>query len=214
MQGTDPVSSMVCFIDGKPRKSEYRKFKVRSVEGQDDFASMREAVTRRYRRVLGEGLPLPDMIVIDGGKGQVSAALEGLTELGLEHIPLIGIAKRLEEIVLPEGKGSILLPKSSSSLRLLQQLRDEAHRFAVTFHRSLREKRTLQTELTNIQGVGPKVAIKILELFGSVRGAGAATLLELKEKLGVRTGEQVYEYFHAIEERRPEDDPPDSSSES
>lgn len=214
MHGTDPVSSMVCFIDGKPRKSEYRKFKIRSVEGPDDFASMKEAVTRRYRRVLNEGLALPDLIVIDGGKGQVSAAMEGLSEVGLEHIPLVGLAKRLEEIVLPEGKGSVLLPKSSSSLRLLQQLRDEAHRFAITFHRSLREKRTIQTELTNIPGVGPKGAKKILEAFGSVRGTAAATLDELKEKLGARTGERVYEYFHGMEESRPEDDSTDSPSES
>lgn len=214
IHGTDPVSSMVCFVDGKPRKSEYRKFRVRSVEGPDDFASMKEAVTRRYRRVLAEGLALPDLIVVDGGKGQVSAALEGLTGLGLEHIPLIGIAKRLEEIVLPEGKGSVLLPKSSSSLRLLQQMRDEAHRFAITYHRSLREKRTLQTELTNIPGVGPKGAKKILEQFGSVRGTAAATLEELRLKLGARTGERVYKYFHGVEESRPEDDSADDPSES
>lgn len=212
-QGTDPVSSMVCFVDGRPRKSEYRKFKVRSVEGPDDFASMKEVVTRRYRKVLDEGLALPDLIVIDGGKGQVSAAMEGLRELGLEHLPLVGLAKRLEEIVFPDGRENLLLPKSSSSLRLLQQLRDEAHRFAITYHRSLREKRTLQTELTNIPGVGPKGARKILETFGSVRGTAAASLEELQGKLGKKTGERVYEYFHGVEEPQTDRDASGDSSE-
>lgn len=196
-QGTDPVSSMVCFVDGKPRRSEYRKFKIKTVEGPDDFASMREVVTRRYRRVLKEGLALPDLIVIDGGKGQVAAAAESMRELNLEHIPLIGLAKRLEEIVIPEERDTLLLPKSSSSLRLLQQIRDEAHRFAITYHRSLRDKRTLQSELTEVPGVGAKTAKKIIETFGSVRGAAAAPLEELQEKLGAKTGSALFEYFQA-----------------
>lgn len=196
LHGTDPVSSMVCFVDGKPRRSEYRKFKVRGVEGPDDFASMREVVTRRYKRVLQEGLALPDLIVIDGGKGQVSAAAESLKELDLDHIPLIGLAKRLEEIVVPGQSDTLLLPKSSSSLRLLQQIRDEAHRFAITFHRTLREKRTIQTELTQIPGVGARTAKKIIEMFGSARGASAATLEELQQKLGTKTGSAVFDYFH------------------
>ena len=196
-QGTDPVSSMVCFIDGKARRSEYRKFKIRDVEGPDDFASMREVVARRYKRVMTEGLALPDLIVIDGGKGQVSAAAESLAELGLEHIPLIGLAKRLEEIVIPGERDTLLLPKSSSSLRLLQQMRDEAHRFAITYHRSLREKRTIQTELTNVPGVGEKTAKKIIGIFGSARGAAAATREELEEKVGKKIGSALFEYFHA-----------------
>lgn len=194
-QGTDPVSSMVCFVDGRPRRSEYRKYKVRTVEGPDDFATMAEAVTRRYSRVMSEGLALPDLVVIDGGKGQVSAAAGSMKELGLEHIPLIGLAKRLEEIVIPNQKETILLPKSSSSLRLLQQVRDEAHRFAITFHRSLRGKRTLQTELTNIPGIGKKTAGRIFEKFGSVRGVAAAGLAELQEVLGPKTGQAVFDYF-------------------
>ncbi|MCB0711253.1 MAG: excinuclease ABC subunit C [Ignavibacteriae bacterium] len=197
--GTDPVSSMVSFVDGKPRRSEYRKYKVKSVEGPDDFATMREVVTRRYKRVINEGLPLPDLIVIDGGKGQVSAASEALLELGLEHLPLIGLAKRLEEIVFPNQSDTLLLPKSSSSLRLLQQLRDEAHRFAITFHRSLRDKRSLQTELTEIPGIGGKLAKKILERFGSVRDTKGATLQELQEHLGEKIGLRVFEYFHATQ---------------
>ena len=198
--GTDPVASMVCFIDGKPRKSEYRKFKIRTVEGPDDFASMKEVVTRRYRRVLDEGLALPDLVLIDGGKGQVSASTEAMSELGLGHIPLVGIAKRLEEIVVPYENETILLPKSSSSLRLLQQLRDEAHRFAITFHRSLREKRTITSELTNIPGVGPTVAKKIMNAFGSVRSVAAADRQDLRTKLGEKTGDRVYDYFHGEDE--------------
>jgi len=197
VQGSDPVGAMVCFVDGRPRRSEYRTFKVRTVEGPDDFATMREVVGRRYRRVLEEGLALPDLIVIDGGKGQVSAAMEAIRELKLEHIPLIGLAKRLEEIVLPEQRDTLLLPKSSSSLRLLQQIRDEAHNTAVTFHRSVRDRRTLRTELTEISGVGAKTARKILELFGSVRGARAASIEELREKLGKRTGERVHAALHS-----------------
>ncbi len=196
-QGTDPVASMVCFVDGKPRRSEYRKFRIKTVEGPDDFASMREVVGRRYRRVMKEGLALPDLIVIDGGKGQVSAAAESLRELDLDHIPLIGLAKRLEEIVIPGERDTLLLPKSSSSLRLLQQIRDEAHRFAITYHRSLRDRRTLQSELTEVPGVGAKTAKKIIELFGSARGASAATLEELQEKLGKKTGSALFDYFQS-----------------
>jgi excinuclease ABC subunit C len=197
IHGTDPVSSMVCFIDGRPRRSEYRKFKVRTVVGPDDFATMKEVVSRRYARVMREGWALPDLVVIDGGKGQVSAAMEAMTELGLEHIPLIGLAKRLEEIVLPGKRDTILLPKSSSGLRLLQHIRDEAHRFAIEFHRSLRSRRTLQTELSQIPGVGPKTVQKIFEKFGSVRGVQAATVEALQEELGPRTGQAVWEYFQA-----------------
>ncbi|MEP7220324.1 MAG: excinuclease ABC subunit UvrC, partial [Bacteroidota bacterium] len=197
IQGTDPVSSMVCFVDGKARRSEYRKFKVRTVVGPDDFATMKEVVGRRYSRVMKEGWALPDLIVIDGGKGQVSAAMEVMRELGLDHIPLIGLAKRLEEIVIPGQRDTILLPRSSSSLRLLQQIRDEAHRFAITFHRSLRGKRTLQSELENIPGIGPKTMGRIFDKFGSVRGVQAASLEELKEFLGPKTGEGVYDYFQA-----------------
>lgn len=197
MLGSDPVSSMVSFVDGRPRRSEYRKYKVRTVIGADDFATMKEVVGRRYTRVLKEGWALPDLVVIDGGKGQVAAAAEVMLELGLEHIPLIGLAKRLEEIVIPNQRDTILLPKSSSSLRLLQYIRDEAHRFAITFHRSLRQKRTLQTELANIPGIGPKTVLKIFEKFGSVRGVRAASVDELREVLGPKTGAGVYDYFQA-----------------
>lgn len=195
-QGSEPVSSMVCFIDGKPRPSEYKKFKVKNVVGIDDFATMKETVLRRYKRVVAEGLAFPDLIVIDGGKGQVSSAIEALTELGLEHLPLIGLAKRLEEIIIPNQNETLILPRTSSSLRLLQQIRDEAHRTAITFHRSLRDKRTLQTELTNIEGIGQKTALKIFEKFGSVKEVKNVELAELQTELGQKIGEAVYNYFH------------------
>lgn len=203
--GTDPVASMVCFVDGKPRRSEYRKFKIRTVEGPDDFASMQEVVSRRYRRVLDEGLALPDLIVIDGGKGQVSAAKEAVDALGLGHIPLIGLAKRLEEIVIPEESDTLLLPKSSSSLRLLQQIRDEAHRFAITFHRSLRDKRTIATELTSVPGIGEAKAKRILEKLGSVRRIREMSLTELQEAVGTKTGASLFEYFKNAPDEQSDD---------
>ncbi|MFZ9813981.1 MAG: excinuclease ABC subunit UvrC [Candidatus Kapaibacteriota bacterium] len=170
IQGTDYVSSMVVFSDGKPKKSDYRKFKLGSFEGNDDFAAMKEVIRRRYDKAPEDLMTLPDLIVIDGGKGQLSAAMEVIS--GLEHmqsIPVIGLAKRLEEIVLAGQSDTLLLPRTSTGLRLLQAIRDEAHRFAITYHRSLRDKRTLSTELTEIQGIGEKTATKLLKEFGSVK---------------------------------------------
>ena len=228
IQGSDPVASMVVFVDGKPKKSEYRKFKIKTVVGADDFASMKEVVHRRYKRVLEEQSELPDLIVIDGGKGQLSSAIESLSELSISNfqlpildkdvlveklsnetkeenaqqtsnfkfqIPIIGLAKRLEEIFLPNENEPILLPRSSSSLKLLQQIRDEAHRFAITFHRSLRTKRTLQTELDLIDGIGKKRAKELLEIFGSVQGVKFATEEQLSEVVGEKVAENIKEYF-------------------
>ena len=161
LQGTETVASMVVFEDGRPKKSDYRKFKIRSTaEGNivDDFASMREVIRRRYSRVVEEQLPLPDLIMVDGGKGQLSSACEVLNELSLQSQPIISLAKRLEEVYVPDKSDPVPIPKTSSALRLLQQIRDEAHRFAITFHRSLRDKRTLQTELDLIEGIGKKRA--------------------------------------------------------
>jgi excinuclease ABC subunit C len=210
IQGSDAVASMVVFVDGKPKKSEFRKFKIKTVVGADDFASMKEVVTRRYKRVLEENLPIPDLIVIDGGKGQLSSAVSAIDELRvasyelrverarnskLETVKLIGLAKRLEEIFLPNESEPILLPRSSSSLKLLQQIRDEAHRFAITFHRSLRAKRTLQTELDLIKGIGKKRAQELLEVFGSVQGVKFATEEQLTEVVGEKVAESIKEYF-------------------
>jgi excinuclease ABC subunit C len=194
-QGSETVSSMVYFENAKPKKSEYRKYKIRTVEGIDDFRSMQEVVARRYAKLLEEKADLPDLIVIDGGKGQLSHAYEILKELGIDDIPIIGLAKRLEEIFVVGKSEPLVLPKTSSSLRLLQQVRDEAHRFAITFHRSLRDKRTLQTELTNIAGVGKKIAEKLLERFGSVEGVKHATEAELTDAAGLKVMKKIVEYF-------------------
>lgn len=195
LQGTEYVSSMVVFENGKPKKSEYRKYKIRSVEGNDDFAAMREVVRRRYSRALNEKTELPDLIIIDGGKGQLSSAYEVMSELGLTQIPMFGLAKRLEEIFTISSLDPLILPRSSSSLRLLQHIRDEAHRFAITFHRQLREKRTIQTELTEIPGVGKRTAIKLLEHFGSVESVKAASEPELVTVVGLKAMKAVVNYF-------------------
>jgi excinuclease ABC subunit C len=195
IQGTDTVASMVVFVDGKPKKSEYRKFKVKTAEGPDDFASMREVVRRRYARLLEEQSRFPDLVMVDGGKGQLSSALEVLRDLGVAEQPVIGLAKRLEEVFLPDRSDAEILPKASTSLRLLQQVRDEAHRFAVTYHRSLRTKRTLQTELDLIKGVGKKRAKELLEAFGSVQGVKFATPEQLTEIVGEKVTEKIREYF-------------------
>ncbi len=195
IQGSDPVASMVVFVDGKPKKSEYRKFKIRSVEGPDDFASMREVVQRRYKRLLDEQGELPDLVMVDGGKGQLSTAVEVFSSLGISEVPVIGLAKRLEEVFLPGRSEPELIPKTSSGLRLLQQVRDEAHRFAITFHRSLRAKRTLQTELDLIEGIGKKRATELLEAFGSVQGVKFATPEQLAEIVGEKAAGRIREYF-------------------
>jgi excinuclease ABC subunit C len=201
-QGTETVASMVVFEDGKAKKSEYRKFKIKTVApGEvDDFASMREVVRRRYSRVIEEQSPLPDLILIDGGKGQLSSAVEVLTELHLQEQPIASLAKRLEEVFVPHQSEPIMIPKSSSALRLLQQVRDEAHRFAITFHRSLRDKRTLQTELDLIQGVGKKRAQELLEAFGSKQGVRFATPEQLAEIVGEKVAAKIVEYFQQVEE--------------
>ncbi len=195
IQGTDAVASMVVFVDGKPRKSEYRKFKIRSVHGPDDFASMREVIERRYTRLVDEQGTPPDLIMVDGGKGQLSSAVEVLTALGLSGVPIIGLAKRLEEVFLPGKSDPELIAKTSTGLRLLQQVRDEAHRFAITYHRTLREKRTLRTELDLIAGVGDKRAKELLEVFGSVQGVRFATTEQLAAVVGDKVAGKIKEYF-------------------
>jgi excinuclease ABC subunit C len=199
-QGTDSVASMVVFLDGKPRKSEYRKFKIGTVDGPNDFASMREVIRRRYARVLEEHGSMPDLIMVDGGKGQLSSAVEVLGDLGIRNQPIIGLAKRLEEVFTPGAADPELVPKDSAGLRLLQQVRDEAHRFAITYHRSLRARRTLVTELHEIEGVGEKRARELLEAFGSVQGVKFATLEQLSAIVGERTAERIRAHFDGTEE--------------
>ncbi len=195
IQGSDAVASLVVFVDGKAKKSEYRHFKIRSVSGPDDFASMREVVQRRYTRVLQEEGTLPDLIMVDGGKGQLSSAVEVLTGLELQKVPIIGLAKRLEEVFVPGSSEALMLPRTSSGLRLLQQIRDEAHRFAITHHRTLRSKRILQTELDLIEGIGKKRAKELLEAFGSVQGVKFATEDQLAEIVGNKVAQKIKEYF-------------------
>jgi excinuclease ABC subunit C len=174
-QGTDTVASCVWFENGRAKRSEYRKFKVTTVEGIDDFASMREVVTRYFTRRQGEGRPLPDLTVIDGGKGQLSSARDALDAIGLVGVQLISLAKREEEIFLPGRSESIRISKRSPALRLLQQLRNEAHRFAITFQRQQRSARTITSELLKIPGVGPSKRRALLHSFGSAQGVREAT---------------------------------------
>jgi excinuclease ABC subunit C len=185
---------MVCFEKGKPKKSDYRKFKLKTFEGSDDYAAMEEVIRRRYGGSLANELPLPDLIVVDGGKGQVNTAFNTLDTLGIS-VPVIGLAKRIEEIFTPQEKDPFNLPKTSPALKLLQQLRDEAHRFAVTYHRKLRTERTLQTELTTIEGIGEKTAFRLLKQFGSVDAVAQATIEELKAAAGAKTAEAIYRFY-------------------
>ncbi|MEW6701743.1 MAG: excinuclease ABC subunit UvrC [Bacteroidota bacterium] len=165
LQGTDTVASMVVFVDGKPKKGLYRKFIIKTINSQDDFASMREVIYRRYSRLLEDNQPLPDLIMVDGGKGQLSSAIESLDKLGIKNYEIIGLAKRLEEVFLQKEPEAQSIPKTSSSLKLLQHVRDEAHRFAITFHRERRSKRTFTSELLEIKGIGEKVTQKLLTNF-------------------------------------------------
>lgn len=198
LQGTDPVASMVCFVDARPRKSEYKRFHIKSVQGPDDFASMKEIVKRRYSRVMREKQQIPDLIVVDGGKGQLSSAVEALREIDFYgQCPIVGLAKRLEEVFVPGRSDAVMIPKTSSSLKLLQRVRDEAHRFAITFHRETRSKRTVQSELSKIDGVGPKSEQKLLTVFGSVKGVKEATVKELQAEMGTKTGKRIFDYFHS-----------------
>ena len=185
IQGKYPVASMVCFMKGKPVKNEYRKFNIKTVEGPDDFASMHEIVRRRYFRLKEEKKPMPDLIVIDGGKGQLNAAIKALQELDLYgSIAIIGIAKRLEEIYFPDDEIPVHIDKKSPSLKILQQIRNEAHRFAITFHRDKRSGQSLQSELDNIKGIGEKTKNKLLYQYKSLSRIRSAPESELIQLIG------------------------------
>ena len=184
IQGAHPVAGMVCFVDGKPRKSEYRKFNIKTVEGIDDFASMKEVVFRRYKRVLDEKTTLPDLIVIDGGKGQLSSAKHALDDLGLEFIPIIGLAKKLEEVFKPNISEPQNIAKTSPGLFLLRQIRDEVHRYAITFHRRKRGKAMTKSQFEDIPGIGPKRLKVLWEKFDSVEAIQNASIEEIIEKTG------------------------------
>lgn len=195
LQGTDTVASMVVFEEGKPKKSLYRKFIINSVDGPDDFQSMREVIYRRYSRIKEENASLPDLIMVDGGKGQLSSAIEVLDELGYSKYNIIGLAKRLEEVFFPGNSEPESIPKTSSGLKLLQHIRDEAHRFAITFHRNRRSKRTIKTELTDIKGIGPTTAKILLKELGSLDAVRTADKDTLKKLIGNKKTDILMQHF-------------------
>ena len=197
IQGTNPVAACVVFKNGKPSKKDYRHFNIKTVEGPDDFASMEEVVYRRYKRLVEEAQPLPQLIIIDGGKGQLSSALKSLDILNLRgKVSIIGIAKRLEELFYPNDPIPLYLDKKSETLKIIQQLRNEAHRFGIEHHRNKRSKSALNTELETIKGVGEKTVVELLRHFKSAKRVAHAKLDELEAVVGVSRAEKVYHYYH------------------
>lgn len=197
ISGTNPVASCVVFRDAKPSKKDYRHFNINTVVGPDDFASMREVLTRRYSRLLAEGQELPQLVVLDGGKGQLSAAMQALEELGLQDkIAVIGIAKRLNEIYFPGDSVPLYIDKNSESLRIVQHLRDEAHRFGITHHRNRRSKGQVHSLLDDVHGIGPKTRQALLKRFKSVKRIGEASLADLTEAVGEAKARAVFDALH------------------
>lgn len=196
IQGTNPVAACVVFKDGKPSKKDYRKFNIKTVEGANDFASMEEVVYRRYRRLLEEDEPLPQLIIVDGGKGQLSSGVKALERLGLRgKIAIIGIAKRLEELFYPGDQYPLYLDKKTETLKVIQYLRNEAHRFGITFHRDKRSKNAVGTELQTIEGIGEKTAVELLKEFRSVKRIKKATLAELSNLIGNAKASIIFNHF-------------------
>ncbi len=199
IQGNFAVSAMPVFIDGKPAKKEYRHFNVKTVEGPDDFATMEEVIFRRYSRVIEEGLPMPQLIVIDGGKGQLSAAVKSLTKLGLMgKVAVIGIAKRLEEIYFPGDNLPLYLDKRSETLKVIQHIRDEAHRFGITHHRNKRSRETFRSELSEIKGISEKTAQKLLTELRSIQAVKEANMEELSKVIGTAKAQLVFNHYHTF----------------
>lgn len=197
IQGCNAVAACVVFRNGKPSTKEYRHFNIKTVEGPDDYSSMKEIVYRRYSRLIKEEKPLPDLIIIDGGKGQLAVAVEALNELGIyEQIPIISIAERLEEIYYPGNPYPLCLDKRSNSLKTIQHIRDEAHRFGITHHRNKRSKETFHTVLTQIPGIGEKTAIDLLLRFKSVKQLSETPLSEIEKCIGKAKAEKVFTYLH------------------
>ncbi|PWI30636.1 excinuclease ABC subunit C [Flavobacteriaceae bacterium LYZ1037] len=197
IQGTHPVAACVVFKNGKPSKKEYRHFNIKTVEGPDDFASMEEVVYRRYKRLLDEKQSLPQLIIIDGGKGQLSSALKSLDALQLRSkIAVIGIAKRLEELFYPDDPIPLYLDKKSETLKIIQQLRNEAHRFGIEHHRNKRSKTALNTELETIPGIGDKTIVELLKTFKSVKRISNAKLDELEDVVGISRANKIYNHYH------------------
>jgi excinuclease ABC subunit C len=197
IQGTHPVSACVVFKNGKASKKDYRHFNIKTVEGPNDFASMIEVLTRRYTRMVQEQQPLPDLVVVDGGKGQLSSAVEAFKAMGLYgKVPIIGIAKRLEELYYPNDPLPLYLDKRSETLKVIQQMRDEAHRFGITHHRNRRSKNFTQSELLTIEGVGEKTAMDLLRHFKSISKLKKASLEELKQQVNQTVAQNIFNYFN------------------
>lgn len=198
IQGTNPVAACVVFKNGKPSKKDYRKFNIKTVEGPNDFASMEEVVFRRYKRLLNEGEELPQLIIVDGGKGQLGSGVKALETLGLRgKIAIVGIAKRLEELFYPGDPIPLYLDKRSETLKIIQQLRDEAHRFGITFHRNKRSKSALNTELESIKGIGEKTVVELLKSFRSLKRVKEASEKSLADVVGSAKAKIVYDYYHS-----------------
>ncbi len=196
IQGTNPTASCVVFKNGKPSKKDYRHFKIKTVEGPDDFASMEEVVYRRYNRLVQEGEPLPQLIIIDGGKGQLSSAVKSLKKIGiLDKVTIIGIAKKLEEIYFPGDSIPLYINKKSESLKVIQHARNESHRFALKLHRNLRSKNALGTSLTAVPGIGEKTAEKLLKLYGSIERIKKLDKMILEETIGKKNAKSLLKYF-------------------
>ena len=196
IQGDFPVAAMVVFKNARPEKREYRHFNIKTVEGPNDFASMEEVIYRRYKRMIDEEKQLPQLIVVDGGKGQLSSAVKSLEKLDLYgKIPIIGIAKKLEEIYFPNDSIPLYIDKKSESLRVIQQMRDEAHRFGITHHRNKRQKETIKSVLTDIPGIGYNTAQKLLWKFKSVKTITKTSLEDLEKVLGKSKARIVFDFF-------------------
>ena len=197
IQGTNPVAACVVFKDGKPSKKDYRHFNIKTVEGPDDFASMTEVVYRRYKRLLDENEPLPQLIIIDGGKGQLSSALKSIDELGLRgKIAIIGIAKRLEELFYPGDSIPLYLDKKSETLKVIQQLRNEAHRFGITHHRDKRSKAALNSSVESIPGIGEKTMLALIQHFKSVKRLKLATEKEISDVIGISKAKKITDFYN------------------
>ena len=196
IQGTNPVAACVVFKNAKPSKQDYRKFNIKTVEGPDDFASMEEVVYRRYKRLLDENESLPQLIIVDGGKGQLSSGLKALDQLGIRgKVSIVGIAKRLEEIYYPGDSYPLYLDKKSESLKVIQHMRNEAHRFGITFHRQKRSKAALETELDNIPGIGEKTVVELLKTFRSVARIKKASKESLSEVVGISRAQKIIDFY-------------------
>jgi excinuclease ABC subunit C len=201
IQGSETVASMVVWQDGEMKKDDYKRYKIRTVTGTDDFAAMQEVLTRRYGRALeGEGV-FPDLILLDGGRGQLHAGIKALEELGLDYVPIASLAKRAEEVYTPEHLQPLVLDMSSPALQALQKIRDEAHRFAITYHKKLRHRRTIASVLDQIPGVGPTVRTNLLKTLGSAKGVKEASVAELAAvpKVTPKLAQRIHDFFHPPE---------------